>query len=360
MNRQILLILNCLLMYNIAFLQTPTFHNDPHWKATWSDDFNTFDNTKWVKADYCDHGGAPHLHLKENVWVANGCLVIRTDNNKVNCPSPAPVPTAWSCGSCKQGIHNYTSGYVESRHTYNTRFGYIEGRFKLPYMSKPNPNPTTGYGYGLWPSFWTFIGDGVSGASNVAEIDIFEMLGKLPSNTITTNTHRFYSNDVDHYQETVLTNFTYTDWHTYSIEWDANKIIWYVDGKIIRTLTNHNIIDPIRIILGNGIDKDHLPPTSPSFTEYMYVDYIKVYQLKCDKYTVVNEISNFNTYNYAVKKSITLSGATTIPKNSNIFLRATDFIELKPGFEVPLNAELYLDINPCDNTSVVTPGGMYD
>ena len=131
-------------------------------------------------------------------------------------------------------------------------------------------------------------------------------------------------------------------------------------NNTIRTLTNHNIIDPIRIILSNGIDSLHLPPTSPSFTEYMYVDYIKVHQLKCDKYTVVNEISNFNTYNYAVKKSITLSGATTIPAGSNISLRATNFIELKNGFEVPLGAELYLDINPCDNTSIGTPGGMYD
>jgi hypothetical protein len=75
----------------------------------------------------------------------------------------------------------------------------------------------------------------------------------------------------------------------------------------------------------------------------MRVDWVRVHQLKCDKYTVINEIPNFNTYNHAVKKSITLSGATTIPANSNISLRATDFIELKAGFEVPTGRELYLD-----------------
>ena len=79
----------------------------------------------------------------------------------------------------------------------------------------------------------------------------------------------------------------------------------------------------------------------------MYVDYVKVYQLKCDKNTVVTKIPNFNTYNYAVKKSISLSGATIIPKSSNISLRATDFIELKPGFETPLGTEMYLDVSPC-------------
>jgi hypothetical protein len=49
----------------------------------------------------------------------------------------------------------------------------------------------------------------------------------------------------------------------------------------------------------------------------------------------------------AVQKSITLSGATTIPAGSNISLRATDFIELKAGFEVPTGRELYLDVTPC-------------
>lgn len=47
-------------------------------------------------------------------------------------------------------------------------------------------------------------------------------------------------------------------------------------------------------------------------------------------------------------KSISLSNATTLPANSNIFLRATDLIELKPGFEVLTGRELYLGVAPCD------------
>ena len=85
----------------------------------------------------------------------------------------------------------------------------------------------------------------------------------------------------------------------------------------------------------------------------MYVDYVKVYQLTCDKNTVVNEISNFNTYHYGVKKSITLSGATTIPLGSTIYLRANDFIQLNPGFEVQTGRMLYLDASPCENTNTV-------
>ena len=62
----------------------------------------------------------------------------------------------------------------------------------------------------------------------------------------------------------------------------------------------------------------------------------------------MNEIPNFGTYHYAVKKSISLTNATTIPAGSNITLRANDFIELKPGFEVGIGRSLYLDVSPCD------------
>jgi len=40
---------------------------------------------------------------------------------------------------------------------------------------------------------------------------------------------------------------------------------------------------------------------------------------------------------------------------NNITLRATDFIELKPGFEVQTGRELYLDVTPCDNSLTGTP-----
>jgi hypothetical protein len=116
---------------------------------------------------------------------------------------------------------------------------------------------------------------------------------------------------------------------------------------------------PLRIIMSVVLHDtgDDCPPTSNSvFPNYMYVDQANVWRLKCDKYTIVNEIPDFNTYHYAVKKSITLSGTTTIPANSDISLRATDSIDLKPGFEVQTGRELFLDVNPIpDACTVLTP-----
>ena len=325
----------------MVFTQTPA--NDPHWKLNWQDDFNTFDNLRWSKGNYGETDKC--LYLAQNVWTANGNLVIEMNNTKTKCdilPNHWPgVPVA----TCINGNdYDYTSGIIATSTAYNVQFGYIESLIKVPFKK----------GWNLCSAFWTFIGWGVPPPKNAAEIDIFEIFGGKHNspNSILTCIHRGYPswdpplniNDANKGISHEFSNFDYTDWHIYAIEWNANRIIWYVDGKVIRTMSDHEIINPVMIILSNAMDKK----PSPAFSDFMYVDYVKVYSLKCDKTTVINEIANFNTYNYAVKKSITMSNATTIPANSNIFLRATDFIELKPGFEVQTGRELYLDVTPCE------------
>ena len=76
----------------------------------------------------------------------------------------------------------------------------------------------------------------------------------------------------------------------------------------------------------------------------MRVKHVSVYSMKCDSLTVVNSIPDFETYNYALKKSISLGGETTIPSNASIALRATDYIEWRPGFEIPQGTEMYFEV----------------
>lgn len=90
--------------------------------------------------------------------------------------------------------------------------------------------------------------------------------------------------------------------------------------------------------------------TEHTILPYNYViDYVKVYQLRCDDNTDVDEIIDFDTYYYAVKKSISMSGLTTIPLNTTTCLRAKEYIQLNAGFEVPLGATLFLMVSPCDS-----------
>ncbi len=320
--------------------QTPS--NDPHWQLEWEDNFNFFDNTKWVKAHYCDHYGEPQLYLEQNVWTSGGNLVIKVNNYPAYCPSNPPTPTAWACGSCNEGVHDYTSGWVETKQAYDTQYGYIEARIKLPYQD------------GFWPAFWTWRG---SGATNDAEIDIFEMIGgdeKLHSPHITTtNVHLNYSGTSNYPGAHKLNNFSYTDWHVYAIEWSPSKIIWYIDGSPIRLLPNPGVTGPIRIILNHAIDWDSLPPISPHFNYYMYVDFVKVYKLNNDCNTNINVCNyNFSTHDNRVKKSITIGNVNgscinSIEPGKNVYLRASEGVLINGDFTVPVGAELYIDVNPC-------------
>ena len=344
--RKISLIIIHLLLYHAIFAQTPV--NDSHWQLKWQDDFNTFNTNRWIKVHNCDHDGAYQLFRNQNIWTANGNLVIEVNNTKATCLNPDPDhPSSWCCGSCTAGTQfNYTGGWVETQNEYSTRFGYIEARIKFPFRRENNKS--WGFGYGFWA--WRYDGE----ASNVAEIDPMELFGgdfKQP-NSFNTSVHTCYgASTCSKNMFLTLTDFDYRDWHTYAIEWNSNRMIWYVDGKAVRTLSNHGIIDPVRIILSLGVqrEKNKLPPTSPSWAEYMYVDYVKVYCLKCDKNTplIINDLTDLATYDNKVKKSITIN-PITIPAGSKITLRANDYIELKPGFEAQAGREFYLDVSPCE------------
>ncbi len=225
-----IVLLNSLLLFG----QTPA--NDPHWELVWQDNFSSFDANKWLKVDWAQHG-EPQLYLESNVSTSGGNLVIKVNNNYTYCPSNPP--TVWgACWPCDNQWYNYTSGWVETKKAYNTQYGYIESRIKMP------------YGYGFWPAFWTFVGSGLPSNTNAAEIDIFENLGHKPSNVITTNIHKTYPDGDVYYEEETPLNYSYANtWHTHAVEWSPSKIIWYLDGIPIRTFPNHRIVDPVRIIL---------------------------------------------------------------------------------------------------------------
>lgn len=311
-----------------SYEQTPS--NDPHWQLLWEDDFNTFDDNKWLKIDWAEHG-EPQIYLAQNVTVSSGNLVIKVNNNVTYCPINPPTVSgaAWQCVN---KLYYYTSGWVETKQLYNTQYGYIESRINLP------------YGFGFWPAFWTFIGGGVSG-SNAAEIDIFEMFGSNPSTEFTTNIHRAYPPPPDYFAKGLMTS--YVGYHTYGVEWSPSRIIWYIDNYPVRILPYHGIIDPVRIILNLAIDPNHLPNSSTPFPSSMYIDYVKVYELKKDCDSFINASNyNFSTYDNKVKNFIKIGGGNnSVPVGVNTFLRASQFVEFTDNLYVPLGASLYADAN---------------
>ncbi len=170
------------------------------------------------------------------------------------------------------------SGRVYAKVNEGWQHGYFEASIKLP------------SGKGTWPAFWmmpvifrSWPADG--------EIDIMEEVGYHPdyvSSSLHANAHV-------HSNGTQVTHEMYCrgaegEFHTYAIEWTAQNITTYVDGKVQLSYDNRGLgrddwpyDDPFYVILNlawggdwggaQGVDENALPVT-------MEVDYVRVFQKK--------------------------------------------------------------------------------
>ncbi len=168
------------------------------------------------------------------------------------------------------------SGRVYAKVSQGWTYGYIEASIKLP------------KGKGTWPAFW-MMPVNFTGWPDSGEIDIMEEVGGH-ANYVSSSLH---ANAHVHTNNTQVTHEMFCegaedDFHTYAIEWTADKITTYVDGKIQLDYENRGLGHddwpydaPFYIILNlawggtwggtYGIDESALPCT-------MEVDYVRVFQ----------------------------------------------------------------------------------
>jgi beta-glucanase (GH16 family) len=119
----------------------------------------------------------------------------------------------------------FYSGLLISDKRFTFQYGYAEGRFKLPNTR------------GAWPAFWLLGDDPTKANQDEAhqwgpEIDIFEFFGHRP----TKHSAGIIARDKEEYRF----HFGYNgvgkditrDFHTWGMEWNADKIVFTFDGKI--------------------------------------------------------------------------------------------------------------------------------
>lgn len=373
-----LILVSCLFFCCAGFAQNPA--DDPTWQVILHDDFLEPQVNTNIWAYHPGWGNCSdsstltsdgHNHI-----ISSGVLRLATFEETSPCFN-------WNNDiSPDTSIKSYTSGAIFSNNSY--KYGYFEIRSRFPVGNK------TANGKGLSPTFWLFttFGNHDTGYVKFSEIDIYEIMyadtikvtemvnRRLRTridtvyNVLTSNIH--YA-DSDHY--TLLDGRYYSYWklnerkfipkkrhyndglfHTYAAQWDSVSIRFFIDGELVRTFYDPDDILfqpykllPMNVIVANSANSSNFKVKVDSITTimpyYYDVDYVRVYHLLCDQDEVVNEIIDFNNYYYAVKKSITMGGATTLPQNSTTYLHAVDFIELKPGFEVSGSSamELYID-----------------
>lgn len=329
------IVLGLLLCRLCVFSQVPP--QDKNWEVVFENDYSNFPS-EWYISRGVHNAGDPFTEAIgydtcTNVAISDGKLRLAVKREQ------APY-----CADCIDHYLDYTVSAVLTNIQY--RYGYFEIYSKIPASN------------GYWPAFWLWSSneDIANSTCSYNEIDIFETLGYC-NDSIRSNVHWDFVCPIDLLNDTNTRHYCRydTSYHWYGLEWDSSKITWYIDEKIVRQTLNNfygiGIQNPMQILITFGLDKFNVGlndvDENTIFPGYMYVDQANVYRLKCDSETVVNEIQDFDSFYFAVKKSITLSGNTTIPPSSNLSLRATDYVLLTNGFEVPIGAEFYADVNPC-------------
>ncbi|WP_254434194.1 carbohydrate binding domain-containing protein [Halobacillus sp. Marseille-Q1614] len=261
------------------------------WSLVWSDEFisSEIDQSKWSHdtgnwlVDENGEGISPgwgnnelqyYTDSSDNSYIEDGKLVIEAKEEE------EPVSDSF-------GSYDYTSAKLTSKGLFSQKYGKFEARMKLP------------EGQGYWPAFWMMPEDGVYGDWPVSgEIDIMEAAGKdtskiggtihygeeYPNNTYKGTEYHFPEGE------------DYTDFHTYSVEWEPGEIRWYVDGELYQTLDNwfgKGMNQSDKYAFPAPFDQEFYlimnlavggwyggnPDESTEFPGKMEVDYVRAYEL---------------------------------------------------------------------------------
>jgi beta-glucanase (GH16 family) len=171
---------------------------------------------------------------------------------------------------------SYTSARILTKGKFETKYGRLEARIKLP------------RGKGLWPAFW-MLGSNSDTAIWPAcgEIDIMEYLGSSPTKIFGTVHGPGYSGGNAITKTYTLQNSRFdTDFHVFGVEWDENYINFYVDNVLYNQITPSDVTgdwvfnNPFYMILNMAVGGNYpgAPNSETPFPQEMLVDYVRVYQ----------------------------------------------------------------------------------
>ncbi len=238
-----------------------------NYELVWSDEFNYTglpDPDIWT----CETGGGGwgnneleyYTNRTENAEVRDSILVITARKESY-------------------GGREYTSARIITYHNnLYWKYGKVEARIKLP------------YGQGIWPAFW-MLGKNIYsvGWPKCGEIDIMEMIGGKGRENTTHGTLHWDNNGsyASNGRSVTLDSGIFADdFHIFSIEWDAEKIRWRMDGEQFHVID----ITPaglsefheeffIILNLAVGGNWPGSPDSTTVFPQELQVDYVRVYSL---------------------------------------------------------------------------------
>lgn len=255
-------------LFCLAFMLVATKPAFPQeYKLVWSDEFNgdaiNTETWKFWEGTAYNNELQYYTPRSKNAYIKDGKLYLEAHRE------------------------NYMGrGFTSARiSTDSTSIGWEQGRFEAR-LKMPE-------GKGFWPAFWLMpIKD--LGWPRSGEIDIMEYRGNEPYTT--SGAIHFWKKECEKnpvecrkffVEEFTQENKLSDTFHTYSLEWTNDALIWYLDDQEYQRIPFEEIeaefdpfSGPFYIILNLAVGGDFLPnpDESTEFPQAFIVDYVRVYQ----------------------------------------------------------------------------------
>lgn len=358
--------------------------NDKNWELVFSDGFSNTGRSwdyYWISSpdkkwrSFIGYNSITHGDNEYQVYQYNNChfnsqdgtmkLVSEFDwSNNIPSHNYFLPPSMGNNYPSESQLH-FFSGYLEAKKDsiYETDmkfgFGYFEIRCKLPTH------------HGAFPAFWLFG----NGTNTYEEIDIFEhyetdvyspreyTIGLWHNpNGLSYLQDRNSTGATKYKDETIYIPNSEPDlnsYHTFTCEWMPDYVRWYRDGQLVSEYTDETHISKYKktLIINYALneysydDVFHIP-NGWSGSDTMTIDYVKVYQLRldCDTDEYITTGSQFANFDHKMKNSITIgssNNAVIVPSNTNVSMRADEFILINGEFELPVSSQMTLQTHRC-------------
>ena len=153
------------------------------------------------------------------------------------------------------------------------------------------------------------------------------------------------------------------EWHVFSCEWLPERVTFYRDGQFVSEETDSIPSHPLTLKTTYAIDRfvfDNYNNATDLVwrgTDTMYVDYIKVLQLKCDcdDDKVITCQTDLDTLDFKVKNSYLITSTTgnvKVRSTDKLTFRATNSFEITGPFQTDMGGELSIIVQECPDNSV--------
>jgi len=256
---------------NIKNMNNDTYYPGKNYKLVWADEFEgeEINPDNWsfqvLEPGHFNDEWQRYTDSKENAYIEDSCLVIKAIHISDN-----------------HGKGQYTSARLNTAHKQSWKYGKMVARIKLP------------YGKGIWPAFWMLSENidehgGDTPWPQAGEIDIMEMFGFRSDAVVEANIH-YAGLDGNHAMmgaaDYHLPKGIFSDdFHVFELEWDAENISWFVDGKKYastpintdeRTEFHEDFFILLNVAVGGAFAGR--PDETTQFPQMMHVDWVRVYQ----------------------------------------------------------------------------------